>query len=99
MISNKGAIMRRRKKYTYKGGKLGIRTKTLADFFGVTSKTIIFWGKQGMKKLSYGLWNPEDVFNWLTFKGQNLKRQQDRNIYRYRATKIRLSLNYYLDIK
>ena len=86
----------KRNLYVYMGKKLLVRTKTLAIFFGVTPKTIIFWGKNGMKKASRGLWSPADVFNWLQAQGRKLKRYQDRLKYKTRATKLKLRLNYFL---
>lgn len=36
----------------------------LASFFGVTSKTVCAWAKEGMPKESHGLYNLKKCFDW-----------------------------------
>ena len=43
---------------------LSVSTQAIADFFGVVSKTICEWVKQGMPKEKYGSYDLKKCFDW-----------------------------------
>lgn len=45
-------------------GKMCLSTKIMAECFGVTSKTVNTWEKNGCPKVAHGYWYLPDVLHW-----------------------------------
>lgn len=62
----------------------------LAAFFGMTSKTICAWVKQGMPKESFGLYNLKKCFDWWCENIDDNKTESDPTITALKAENLRI---------
>ena len=53
-----------KKSWEIKLAKITVGTKVIADFFGVTERTIRRWVQKGMPRVDDAVFSPRDCFNW-----------------------------------
>lgn len=55
--------------------QLELKTRDIADLFGVNPRQVREWAKEGCPKVSYGRWNLKDVLQWYLAR---IRSQSDR---------------------